>query len=133
MQNYIGKLAAQMSFLNTRREVISNNVANSNTPNFKAQDVIFRDQLENSARLQKPSNRHTGSDSRLYQTNERHITLSSNDHVQFTTNPNRVNDDGNNVDVTEQMIELMKITQLQSFAVQAVNKQSEINRAARGQ
>lgn len=122
-----------MSFLNTRREVISNNVANSNTPNFKAQDVIFRDQLENSARLQKPSNRHTGSDSRLYQTNERHITLSSNDHVQFTTNPNRVNDDGNNVDVTEQMIELMKITQLQSFAVQAVNKQSEINRAARGQ
>ncbi len=107
-----------MSFLTTRRDVISNNIANSSTANYKAQDVFFQEELDKITQLS--------------QTKDKHITRGSNSQVQYITNENKVNDDGNSVDVTEQMIELMKATQLQSFIVNAVNIQSDINNAARG-
>jgi len=46
LDNYIGKMSGYMSYLTTRREVLSNNVSNSNTPHYKEQDVVFHDELE---------------------------------------------------------------------------------------
>lgn len=133
MENYIEKLSTYTSYLSTRRNIISNNISNSNTPNYKAQDVIFHEELESSISLHKPNTRHKGTNSKLYQTNEKHIVVGTqNSQIEYTTNENKVNDDGNSVDVTTQMVELMKVSQLQSVIVNAINTQSEINSAARG-
>jgi flagellar basal-body rod protein FlgB len=108
-------------------------VANSNTPNYKEKDVIFHDELEKSSSSFKTIERDINQGDFLLQTNEKHISSGNRDsNIEYTTNTNKVNDDGNSVDVTTQMVELMKVSQKQSLLINAVNTNSEINRAARG-
>jgi flagellar basal-body rod protein FlgB len=46
--NYLGR---GMAAANLRQEVISNNIANVNTPNFKKSDVVFEDLLARELQL----------------------------------------------------------------------------------
>ncbi|MGE3299003.1 MAG: flagellar basal body rod protein FlgB [Arcobacter sp.] len=42
-------LFQQLNFRGERQKVISSNIANINTPNYKTQDLVFEDELKNSS------------------------------------------------------------------------------------
>lgn len=97
------KLFEQLNFRGEKQKVISSNIANINTPNYKTKDLIFEDELDkaNSNTLQ------------LKQTNFKHIS-SSND-ISKLSNPRVVEvkgleeqNDGNNVNLDTQMSEMSK-------------------------
>ena len=56
------KLFEQLNFRGERQKVISSNIANINTPNYKTKDLVFQDELEKSTINLK-----------MAQTNSRHI------------------------------------------------------------
>lgn len=76
-----------------RQKVIANNLANSDTPGYKSQDVVFEDILEKALR-------GSGSD------------LSSLEPKVIENNSTQAREDGNNVDRDAQNIELAR-TQIQ--------------------
>lgn len=95
------KLFEQLNFRGERQKVISSNIANINTPNYKTKDLVFQDELEKSTLNLK-----------MAQTNSRHIQ-----NVDFSNkiNPSVVDvkglqeqNDGNNVNLDSQMSELSK-------------------------
>ena len=52
-------LTAGIYYTGIRHKVIANNLANINTPNYKAKDINFRDQLELFAKTQTQGSDHT--------------------------------------------------------------------------
>lgn len=95
------KLFEQLNFRGERQKVISSNIANINTPNYKTKDLVFQDELEKSTINLK-----------MAQTNSRHIQ-----NIDFSNkiNPSVVDvkglqeqNDGNNVNLDSQMSELSK-------------------------
>lgn len=73
----------------TRAKVISSNIANVNTANYKAKRVVFEDQLSKSEQSLA-----------LKTTNKRHIKSSSNSYSYITSdNSSSVTKNGNNVDL----------------------------------
>ncbi len=95
------KIFEQLNFRGERQKVISSNIANINTPNYKTKDLVFQDELEKSTLNLK-----------MAQTNSRHIQ-----NVDFSNkiNPSVVDvkglqeqNDGNNVNLDSQMSELSK-------------------------
>jgi flagellar basal-body rod protein FlgB len=97
------KLFEQLNFRGEKQKVISSNIANINTPNYKTKDLIFEDELDkaNSNTLQ------------LKQTNFKHI--SSINDISKLSNPRVVEvkgleeqNDGNNVNLDTQMSEMSK-------------------------
>jgi len=134
MENFIGKINSYMNYAVAKRNVISNNIANANTPNYKAQDVSFVEQLEESSGTGTLSLRPVDNGAGVFQTRSNHLPISNvtNRSFKVATKVGNTNQDGNGVDITLEMIELMKVNQLYAVAVQALNKQSSINSAARG-
>ena len=95
------KLFEQLNFRGERQKVISSNIANINTPNYKTKELVFQDELDKSVLSLK-----------MAQTNSRHVQ-----NVDFSNkiNPSVVNvsglqeqNDGNNVNLDSQMSELSK-------------------------
>jgi flagellar basal-body rod protein FlgB len=90
-------LYAAMNGLSTRQRVIGDNLANINTPGFKASDVSFAQQLDKVT--------SAGSELQLVTTNPDHQGLAgSSGSVEITTKKDtsqRV--DGNNVDAEREM------------------------------
>lgn len=90
---------------NLRQEVISNNIANVNTPNFKKSDVVFEDLLA------KELNPGQSGKLEMVRTNDRHLPAgadapaSAKIERQDTTTM-RV--DSNNVDIDVEMANLSK-------------------------
>lgn len=124
LKNFIGSVGNYMSYLTARRDIISNNIANANTPGYKAKDAQFLEQLENSG----------VSSVSLYKTNPRHFPISTMQRTPYAIKANHleINEDGNSVDTTKEMIELMKTNHLYSIAVQTINTEKAIGQAARG-
>jgi len=54
-------LTAGIYYTGIRHKVIANNLANINTPNYKALDITFRDQLEFFAKTQTDGSEHKNS------------------------------------------------------------------------
>lgn len=89
-----------------RQEVISNNIANVNTPNFKRSSVEFEDLLAKELGLDDDGNRL-----QMVRTHDKHLPMASFDKVQpkieeDDTTTMRV--DNNNVDVDIEMADLAK-------------------------
>ncbi|MDZ7819058.1 MAG: flagellar basal body rod protein FlgB [Aliarcobacter sp.] len=96
------KLFEQLNFRGERQKVISSNIANINTPNYKTKDLVFEDELNNSI----------SNTLQLKATNSRHI---SNLHSSKDFNPRLTEvknleeqNDGNNVNLDTQMGEMSK-------------------------
>ncbi|MBA5745559.1 flagellar biosynthesis protein FlgB, partial [Escherichia coli] len=53
-------------------------------------------------------------------------------NAKVTTKSGSINEDGNNVNVTSEMISLTKNNQMYALAISALNYNSSINTAARG-
>jgi len=85
-----------------RHKVISNNIANINTPGFKKSEVPFEQQLENVLEA---------TDQKLSRTHERHLSVRNKNELAPTARTlanYSLRTDGNNVDIDIEMAELAK-------------------------
>ncbi|MFS0823618.1 flagellar basal body rod protein FlgB [Bacillus sp. 1P02SD] len=94
--NTIHSLEKALDYSALRQKVISNNIANVDTPNYKAQDVSFKNLLSNEMNSQLRANR----------TNEKHFEFTSSKRLKsplVTKNDTAYNHNGNNVDIDKEM------------------------------
>ncbi|MEF2095475.1 flagellar basal body rod protein FlgB [Peribacillus sp. NPDC096447] len=97
--NTFQSLENALDYSNAKQKVISQNIANSDTPNYKAKEVdkiqSFKGELESSLES--------------YRTDERHFTFKSEgrhaSHIVTQKNV-RYNNNGNSVDVDKEMTDL---------------------------
>lgn len=113
--------------LATRQRVISNNVANVDTPGFKASQVSFEDQLQGAI------NRNEQSLVTMVVDNPLHITTDpatvQDVQPKITTSTNTTNRvDGNNVDIDKQMVELADTTLNYNALVQVISARLALTR-----
>lgn len=106
-----------------RRQIIANNIANANTPNFKRSELNFESSLKNALESEKIRKMPA------FVTDKRHIPF--NQPVDYrTVRPRRVLDylttsknNGNNVDLEQESMDLLNNELLYNMMVQAVNNQ----------
>ena len=102
--NYLGRGLAAASL---RQEVISNNIANVNTPNFKKSDVVFEDLLAKEIGMGDDENKLP-----LVRTHDRHLpfaVLPGDAKAQiFEDDTTTMRVDNNNVDIDIEMASLAK-------------------------
>lgn len=97
--NTIHSLENALDYSALRQKVISNNIANVDTPNYKAQDVSFKNQLAKEMNHQMSA----------YRTSKKHFEFSGSSSFNnniFTKNDTSYNHNGNNVDVDKEMATL---------------------------
>ncbi|MBL0388905.1 flagellar basal body rod protein FlgB [Tumebacillus sp. ITR2] len=101
-----------------RQKVLSNNIANIDTPNFKRSDVSFQDALSNAISEGDTLEGRT--------TDARHIKINSKslDDVKptvFQENSTSLRTDGNNVDIDAEMTNLAENQILYNAMTQQIN------------
>lgn len=97
----ITTLEQAMNYSTAKQKVISHNIANSDTPNYKAKSVSFNSEF---SRILKDSMQANKTDIRHYDfksTNSKSFSV-------FTQNSSSYNHNGNNVDIDKEMAELAK-------------------------
>lgn len=90
MQSLEGALNAS----SVRQDVISQNIANVDTPHYKSKQVLFKNELAKAVAFQAKK------------TNSRHINFSNGnegDYAVTTKNNTTMNNNGNNVDIDREM------------------------------
>ncbi|PFJ17242.1 flagellar basal body rod protein FlgB [Bacillus cereus] len=134
MPDLIRDVGHYMNYLVTKRNTVSSNIANANTPGYKAKDVTFSEKLNESSELYKKNAADLQRNSDLYETNEMHLPTANakNTYAQIQTKSMQMNQDGNSVDTTTEMLDLMKTNQLYGISINALNTQYAIDQAARG-
>lgn len=119
---YVNFLEKNMDVTALKRNVISNNISNYNTPGFKASKVNFEHIFNNQNGVS------------LKRTNDHHIAGSVTKNqphiVQDLMTKERF--DGNNVDLNVEMMDMIKNNSHHTKAVQAINKEFMLNRLALG-
>ena len=121
--NISNALYEQLNFRGEKQKVISSNIANINTPNYKTKDLIFEDELNSATNSLK-----------LKQTNVRHISSISS--ISSNGNPRLVEvkgleeqNDGNNVNLDTQMGEMSKNKVLFDAIQSSIKKDSRLFRS----
>jgi flagellar basal-body rod protein FlgB len=94
-------LEQSLSASSLRHKVISNNIANVNTPGFKKSDVVFESKLQEALGNNKLA---------MSQTNEKHLDgrQSSSLAPSIISDSYSIRMDGNNVDIDAEMANLAK-------------------------
>lgn len=120
----IGLLQRGMDVASLRREVISNNIANADTPNFKRSTVNFEAQLKRALVSES-----TKVEPQAFMTDPRHIPFDQKLDWQ-TVMPKRQLDyltqsknNGNNVDLQEELMEAEQNQMMYSLMVQAASNE----------
>lgn len=105
-----------------RREVIANNIANAETPNFKRTDVTFESTLTKALASENQNS------FKMKMTDERHIPAGRTVDYR-TVKPRRVLDfttqsdsNGNNVDIEVEMMDVVKNQMRYQLLTQSVSK-----------
>jgi flagellar basal-body rod protein FlgB len=116
-------LYEQLNFRGEKQKVISSNIANINTPNYKTKDLIFEDELNSATNSLK-----------LKQTNSKHISSISS--MSSNGNPRLIEvkgleeqNDGNNVNLDTQMGEMSKNKVLFDAIQSSIKKDSRLFRS----
>lgn len=97
----IGALENSLNYASTKNNAIANNIANIDTPNFKAKSVVFKDVL----------NQAMDSSVTAKRTHPLHIPFNNEANGSFQTiskGNTSYNHNGNNVDIDKEMAELAK-------------------------
>lgn len=119
---YIDFIEKNMDVASIKRNVISDNIANYSTPDFKASKLSFDKFFDQGGELE------------LKGTYGKHITQDSEngkiDIFQETGGKERL--DGNNVDLNVEMLDMIKNNSYYTQAVQAINKEFYLNKKAIG-
>ena len=107
------KLNEIMNWRMTREGMISSNIANIDTPGYKAKDVAFEREFENELKLARTNDQHIASEP-------------SGPQFVVTEDPyERIGNDGNTVDIDREMMKLAQNQLLYSAAAQDVARQIE--------
>ena len=98
----INLLERSLDASSLRQKVLSNNIANIDTPNFKRSDVAFETVLRNTLEGNTLSGRRT---------DERHIAIGTSSSSEvlpevYTERNTTLRNDGNNVDIDSEMTSL---------------------------
>ncbi|NLW07551.1 MAG: flagellar basal body rod protein FlgB [Clostridia bacterium] len=105
-----------------RQRTIAHNIANINTPGYKRQDVSFASKLSRALGLEPRLP--------LRRTNPAHLPaagLDINPEV-YRDNSTSMRNDGNNVDIEREMVDLVQNTINYNFAVQQLNTRLAMRR-----
>lgn len=95
----ISTLENALNYSSTKQKVISQNISNADTPNYKAKNVSFKNELQSAVGNSLETRR---SDARHFDFNG-HAT----NRIAITTNQNTsYNNNGNNVDIDKEMADL---------------------------
>lgn len=97
--NTITSLDQALNYSSLKQKVISQNIANVDTPNYKAKDVSFKEMLQNEIDQGIPT----------YKTDQRHIDFAPSPSSQpgVVTKQNvQYNNNGNSVDMDQEMADL---------------------------
>ncbi|MFC4557110.1 flagellar basal body rod protein FlgB [Virgibacillus kekensis] len=97
----IQQLERSLNYSSAKNRVISSNIANIDTPNYKAKDVVFKNVLNDTMDSPLTAKR----------THPRHIPFNGGELTSFQTVTRKntmYNHNGNNVDVDKEMAELAK-------------------------
>ncbi len=141
-------LEKSMGFLWTKQAAILDNIANAETPNYKAKVVTFEESLRSKLQAQLSAGRYGSSGRYLLgeegeaaapqvpaRVGEQSIrrTIEGAEPVVFEAQEQTRMDD-NGVNTTDQMVELVRNAYQQQYVYQAINKHYSILRmAVRGQ
>lgn len=113
----VSVLEKALNAASLRHKVISNNIANVNTPKFKKSEVSFENQLELAMGAEKPA---------IARTHVRHLPIKSiGINVEPTINTittTSFRSDGNNVDIDSEMAGLAKNSIYYDAVAQQINK-----------
>lgn len=99
--NTFTSLEQALNYSSLKQKVISQNIANADTPNYKAKDVSFKTIFQN----------ELAKDFTTYRTDQRHIDFSGNSGIKsaIVVRPNvQYNNNGNSVDLDQEMSDLAK-------------------------
>ena len=114
-----------MGYLWAKQAAILDNIANAETPNYKAKVVTFEQSIR--AQLEEAASRPTGAGKAV-----RDILEDAEFTVFEAQEQTRMDDNG--VNTTDQMVELVRNAYQQQYVYQAINKHYSILRmAVRGQ
>ncbi len=118
-------LFKELSFRGERQKIIASNIANINTPNYKTKELVFEQEL------QKASNKN---DLQLYTTHKSHITegksaINSTDPQLIAVQGLEEQNDGNNVNLDQQMSNMNQNLTMIDALSQAVKKDSRLFRS----
>lgn len=119
---YINFIEKNMDVAAVTRNVIADNIANYNTPDFKATKVSFDHLFEKSGDLS------------LKQSATKHFNRlgASTSPMLYQDTETKERVDGNNVDLNVEMIDMIKNNSYYNKAVQAVNKEFFLMKTAIG-
>lgn len=95
-----------LNFYAKREEILSSNIANADTPNYKAIDISFKDEIK---KIIKKNN----SGITLKKTSSHHLNSKKNNFFGFEIKPivnKEVSSNGNTVDMNRERIEFIKNT-----------------------
>ncbi|EFI83053.1 Flagellar basal body rod protein FlgB [Listeria grayi] len=120
MDNYVASLGSYISYLQSSNTLISDNIANAQTAGYKAKESSFEQNLQQAGSLRETNPKHMAGES------------AGSANVRITEKAGSVNEDGNNVNVTDEMIGLTKNNQMYAIAINALNYDTAIGIAARG-
>jgi len=120
-----GLLFNQLSFRSDRQNVISSNIANIDTPNYKTKDLVFESELK----------KVQDNDLQLYTTNQNHMSNINN--VPKNEEKPKIVDvegleeqtDGNNVNLDDQMSEMAKNKMIFDAIQSSITKDSRLFRS----
>lgn len=126
-QQQFNVLESALNVSNVRHKVISNNIANIDTPNFRRSEVIFESYLKNY--LDKAEQKDIGDSKKLpiLTTNSRHINDEKQEGQPFLgavikkVNNQIMRTDGNNVDIDIEMADMAKNTIYYQAVAQRLN------------
>ena len=116
-------LFEQLNFRGEKQKVISSNIANINTPNYKTKDLIFEDELNSANNSLK-----------LKQTNSMHLSSINNSSAIGNQRLIEVKglqeqNDGNNVNLDTQMGEMSKNKVLFDAIQSSIKRDSKLFRS----
>jgi flagellar basal-body rod protein FlgB len=94
----ISTLEQALNYASTKQKIISQNIANADTPNYKAKDVSFKNVLQDEMNTSPMANR----------TDRRHFDFkpTSSSNMIFRNKNVQFNENGNSVDMDKEMSEL---------------------------
>lgn len=103
-------MQAALDGLSMRQQVTSNNIANAETPGFKASMVRFEEELQRALHSSRPLDSRP-TEFQLVRTNARHLTTEGQMGNSLTPTVQRISNtearnDTNNVDIDREMITL---------------------------
>ncbi|MEZ4755115.1 MAG: flagellar basal body rod protein FlgB [Bdellovibrionota bacterium] len=118
----VGGLNKALDLRWQRNEALVSNVANSETPGYRATDVTFAGELEQA---------WEASDSTVKRTNTKHIDISNQGAAHLVADySGATKQDGNNVDIDIQMAKLMDNTGRYQTSASLVRKKLQMLREA---